>query len=152
MPCNQEQIVRTDIYSLDIFVVSHLFLHSKRDEVIYVFIKERRTNMIIVLRYSFYLLACIPSKRASSKGRENQIPRFLPGIDVGVTVGSGAAVGVDVGVGALVGESCGVVVDAGGAVGPVCGYAGFAGGAVGAAVGTNGTGIVFCPTGVEAAA
>ena len=81
-----------------------------------------------------------------------QIPRFLPGIDVGVPVGSGAAVGVDVVVGALVGESCGVGVDAGGAVGPVCGYAGFAGGAVGAAVGTNGTGIVFCPTGVEAVA
>ena len=84
------------------------------------------------------------------------------GVGVGVTVDSGATVGVGVVVVALVGESCGVRVgvrvsvgvgvgvDAGGAVGPVCGYAGVAGGAVGAAVGTNGTGIVFCPTGVEA--
>ena len=68
-----------------------------------------------------------------------------------MTLGSGAAVGVTGGVDALVGESCGVGVDAGGAVGPVCGVAGFAG-AVGAAVGTKGTGIVFCPTGVEAVA
>jgi hypothetical protein len=53
--------------------------------------------------------------------------RHLPCVDVGVTVGSGAAVGVDVDVGvdALVGESCGVgvgvCVDAGDAVGSVCG-------------------------------
>jgi len=63
----------TYVYSLDIFIVCHLFLHSKRYEVIDVFAKERRTNMIIALKYSFYLPLCLSSKRASSKGRE--IPR-----------------------------------------------------------------------------
>src|SRR5436305_1923223 len=77
------------------------------------------------------------------------ISRHLPCFGVGVTVGSGAAVDVDVGVAALVGENCGVAVDAGDAVGSVCGEARFA---VGASVGTNGTGILCCPTGVEAVA
>jgi hypothetical protein len=113
-----------------------------------------------------HFLTQISPRYVVNKAKSEQDPksahisRHLPRIDVGVTVGSGAAVGVDVGVGALVGESCGVgvgvgvgvEVDAGGAVGPVCGYAGFAVGAVGAAVGTNGTGIVFCPTGVAAVA
>ena len=49
------------------------------------------------------------------------ISRHLPCLDVGVAVGSGAAVGVDVGV--LVGENCGVGVEvvAGDTVGPACG-------------------------------
>ena len=60
--------------------------------------------------------------------------------------------GVEVRVGALVGENSGVAVAAGDAVGTVCGFAGLAVGVVAAAVGTNGTGILCCPTGVLAVA
>jgi hypothetical protein len=61
----------------------------------------------------------------------------------GATVESGCTVDVGVGLDERVGVSVGTVVGADGAVGAVCGYAG-------AAVGTNGTGMVFWPTGVEA--
>src|SRR6266568_8489527 len=78
MPYKQEHPMYTYVYSLDIFIVCHLFLHSKRYEVIDVFAKERRTNMIIALKYSFYLPLCLSSKRASSKGREIHFVGHLP--------------------------------------------------------------------------
>jgi len=73
MPCKQGDVLPADGSSPDLFIVHQLLCSSKRDQIGPSSWGKMNQWKSIVLNVTFYWLACITSKRASSKSTEKPL-------------------------------------------------------------------------------